>query len=83
VLVRSTPVTLGIGLLWFGPIENVIGENRAFAERWFPGLVLRSLVQPDSPDALTTGQVLSTLALYGAVCVAVIATVMSRRDVTA
>ncbi|MEJ7719554.1 MAG: hypothetical protein WKF58_03545, partial [Ilumatobacteraceae bacterium] len=28
VLVRSTPIALGIALLWFGPIENVIGEGR-------------------------------------------------------
>lgn len=83
VLVRSTPVALGIGLLWFGPIENVIGENRAFADRWFPGLVLRSLVQPDNPESLATGTVLATLAAYAAVCVAVIAVVMARRDVTA
>jgi hypothetical protein len=33
VLVRSTPIALGIGLLWFGPIENVIGEGRDWTER--------------------------------------------------
>ncbi|WP_116995869.1 ABC transporter permease [Desertimonas flava] len=83
VLVKSTPVALGIGLLWFGPIENVIGENREFAERWFPGLVLRSLTQPDAPDALSTGTALATLGVYAAVCVAVIGVVLKRRDVTA
>lgn len=83
VLVRSTPVALGICLLWFGPIENVIGENRAFADRWFPGLVTRSLLQPDAPGALDTGMALWTLGGYAAVCVAVIAIVMARRDVTA
>ncbi len=82
VLVRSTPVALGIGLLWFGPIENVIGEGQAWADRWFPGLVLRSLLQPDAPDALSTGTTLATLGAYGAVCVAVIGAVMARRDVT-
>ena len=83
VLVRSTPVALGICLLWFGPIENVIGEGRAWADRWFPGLVLRSLVQPDSPTALSTGTTLATLGAYGAICIAVIGAVMARRDVTA
>ena len=82
VLVRSTPVSLGICLLWFGPIENVIGENRSWAERWFPGLVLRSLVQPDSADALPLGTTVATLGVYAAVCVALIGTVMTRRDVT-
>ena len=83
VLVRSTPVALGICLLWFGPIENVIGESRAWADRWFPGIVLRWLVQPDAPDALSTGTTLTTLGAYGAVCIAVIGAVMARRDVAA
>ena len=82
VLVRSTPVALGAGLLWFGPIENVIGEGRAWADRWFPGLVLRSLVQPDTPGGLATSTAVVTLAGYAAVCVAVVAGVMARRDVT-
>lgn len=83
VVVRSTPVALGIGLLWFGPIENVIGEGREVAERWFPGLVLRSLTQPDAPDALSTGTALGTLGAYAVACVTIIAVVMRRRDVTA
>ena len=60
----------------------MIGEGQEWADRWFPGLVLRSLVQPDAPDALSTGNALATLGAYGAVCVAVIGAVMARRDVT-
>lgn len=82
VLVRSTPVALGICLIWFGPIENVIGESRAWADRWFPGLLLRSMLQPDSPGSTATGTAVATLAAYSAVCVGVIAAVMSRRDAT-
>jgi hypothetical protein len=82
VLVRSTPIALAIGLLWFGPIENVIGEGRDWADRWFPGLLLRSLLQPDVPGSLDTGTVVATLGVYAALCVGVIATVMARRDVT-
>ena len=52
VLVRSTPIALAIGLIWFGPIENVIGEGRAWADRWFPGLLLRSMLQPDTPGSI-------------------------------
>jgi ABC-type Na+ efflux pump permease subunit len=83
VLVRSTPVALGIGLLWFGPIENVIGEGRAWADRWFPGMLLRSVVQPQAPEAVATPTALATLGAYAAVCVAVIGVVMARRDVSA
>jgi hypothetical protein len=82
ILVKSTPIALGICLLWFGPVENVLGEGRDWAQRWFPGLVMRSLTAPDDPGALSFGVTLATLALYAAVCGGVIAYVMSRRDVT-
>jgi hypothetical protein len=40
VLVRSTPIALAILLVWFGPLENVIGEGRAWSDRWFDGILL-------------------------------------------
>ena len=46
VIVRSTPVALGIAVLWFGPIENVIGDGHAWAYRWFPGQLLRRSSHP-------------------------------------
>jgi ABC-type transport system involved in multi-copper enzyme maturation permease subunit len=82
ILVRSTPIALGVGLLWFGPIENVIGDGQDWAERWFPGTVISSIVRPDTPDAVATPAALATLAAYTAICGAVIAIVMSRRDAT-
>ena len=82
VLVRSTPIALAIGLLWFGPIENVIGEGRSWAMRWFPGLLLRSVLRPDAPISVATSTALATLALYVGVAVTVIAVVISRRDMT-
>ncbi|MBD0020690.1 MULTISPECIES: hypothetical protein [Gordonia] len=44
VVIRLTPITLAVLLLWFGPIENVIGEDLDWARRWFPGRRL-----PDGP----------------------------------
>jgi ABC-type transport system involved in multi-copper enzyme maturation permease subunit len=82
VLLRSTPIALGVGLLWFGPIENVIGEGQDWAERWFPGMVTSSIVRPETPDAVATPAALATLGAYTAICAAVIAIVMSRRDAT-
>ena len=82
VVVRSTPIALGIAVLWFGPIENVIGDGHAWAYRWFPGQLLRAIVAPDAPDMVSTGTAAATLAVYGAICVAVVATVLKRRDVT-
>jgi hypothetical protein len=46
-------------------------------------VVLRSLMQPDQPAALSTGTAVGALAAYAAVCLAVIATVMASRGVTA
>ena len=82
VLVRSTPIALGIGVLWFGPIENVIGDGQAWAYRWFPGQLLRAIVAPGSADMVSTPTAATTLAVYVAICVAVVATVLRRRDVT-
>ena len=45
--------------------------------------MLRSLMQPDQPGALSTGTAVGALVAYAAVCVAVIATVMASRGVTA
>jgi hypothetical protein len=42
-----------------------------------------SLMQPDQPVALSTGTAVGALAAYAAVCVAAIATVMASRGVTA
>jgi len=82
VLVRSVPIALGAGVLWFGPIENVIGEGQEFAQRWFPGQLLQRIVSPASGGAVSTGTAAATLAAYGAVLVATLAFMIKRRDVT-
>jgi hypothetical protein len=82
VIVRSTPIALAVGLVWFGPIENVIGEGQSWAMRWFPGLLLRSVMRPDAPISIATSTALATLAIYLGVAVTVIALVISRRDMT-
>lgn len=83
VTIRSTAIALGVGVLWFGPIENVIGEGRDFAQRLFPGQLLRAIVAPDAPDVVSTGTAAATLGVYAAVCIATVAIVIKRGDVTA
>jgi len=82
VLVRSVPIALGAGVMWFGPIENVIGEGQAFAQRWFPGLLLQQVVAPDIGSAVSTSTAAVTLAAYGLVMAAAIALFFTRLDVT-
>lgn len=81
VLTRSVPIGVGVGLVWSGPIENVIGDGWSPGERFFPGLVLRAVISPDAA-AISAGRALVTLSIYGAVAVAVAGIALSRRDVT-
>lgn len=81
VLARSVPIGVGVGLVWAGPIENVIGEGWSPGEQWFPGMVLRALITPDSA-AISTGRALATLVAYSAVAIGVTAIALRRRDVS-
>lgn len=82
VLIRSTPLALGALLLWFGPVENVLGAGNSWAQRWFPGLVLRSLMNPDAPGALPTATAAATVCGYLVICAVVVSVTVTRRDVT-
>jgi hypothetical protein len=83
VVARSTPIALGVGVLWFGPIENILADSQDVALRWFPGQVLRAIIAPASPGVIDTPTAVVTLLAYLAVCVAVVAVTLQRRDVTA
>lgn len=81
VVCRSVPVGLGVGLLWAGPLENIIGDELAFAPTWFPGLLLRGVLSPaESPVAQS--RIAWTLGAYALVALAVIAVTVRRRDAT-
>lgn len=82
VVVRSVPLALGIGVFWFGPIENVIGDELAFAERWFPGLLLQEVVSTSPSAAVSTGTAVMTLAAYGLLAATGVAVLFKRLDVT-
>lgn len=77
---RSVPIGLAIGVLWAGPVENVLGDDLEIAQRWFPGLLLRHVVT--GAGDYTAWQIGGTLAAYAAVVLAVAGLVISRRDVT-
>lgn len=82
VIFRSTPLALGVGLVWFGPIENAIGEGRDWADRWFPGLIARAEVRPDPSGTISTLTASWTMVLYALIAIAVTVWLIQRRDVT-
>lgn len=81
VLARSVPIGVGIALVWFGPIENIIGDGWGPGERFFPGLLLRALISPGS-TSVSTGRALATLSAYAVVAVGIATLALRRRDVT-
>jgi len=81
-LTRSVPVGLGIGLVWAGPLENVIGDDVSFAPSYFPGLLLRGVIAPMSTQ-VDQARIGITLLAYAVACLVVLGLVLRRRDVTA
>lgn len=81
VLARSVPLGVGIGLVWAGPIENVIGDGWAPGEELFPGLLLRAIINPGS-TGVSTGQAVATMAVYSALAIGIAGVALHRRDVT-
>jgi ABC-2 type transport system permease protein len=82
VFVRSTPVALGIGVVWAGPFEHIVQDSWTSADRWFPGLLLESLAVGGT-DEVAFGRALALVAVYVAVAASAAALVFVRRDVTA
>jgi hypothetical protein len=79
-LARSVPVGVLAGLVWAGPVENIVADGWDPARRWFPGLLLRSLLAPETA-AVSTGRALLTLGAYCLVAVLITGTAVQRRDV--
>lgn len=82
VLLRSTTLALAVGLAWLLPLENIIQNSWAGAERWFPGLLFGAVAR----GGTATVSYQATLALasaYAAIAFIAAGAVFIRRDVTA
>ncbi len=80
VLIRSTPIALGIGLVWAGPIEHITQDSWSVVSGVFPGLLLESLAVGGTPDAPYT-RVLVMTAGYVALAVAAAMLSFQRKDI--
>lgn len=82
VVLRSTPLALGVGVAWAGPFEHITEDAWGSADAWFPGLLLEDLAAGGTGD-VSSSQALLTLAVYVGLAAAAAAVVLRRRDVTA
>lgn len=81
ILTRSVAIGLGAAILWAGPIENLLGDNLSFGANWFPGLLLRYVVAPES--APVDGDIVVVrLVAYAVIGILVVGSMLRRRDVS-
>lgn len=81
LLARSTPLALGIGLAWLGPIEHIVQLNWDGAGRWFPGLIFDAVANGGTTVA-TYQHAATTAVVYTAVAMLIGTASFQRRDVS-
>ncbi len=82
MVVRSTPIALGIGIAWSGPIEHLTVDFWSSAVQWFPGLLLEALAVGGTADVSFSHAVV-VLAVYVIAAAGAAALIFQRRDLTA
>ena len=82
VVVRSTPIALGIGLAWLLPVERILQNSWDGASHWLPGLVL-GVIGSGGTATVTYRSAVAVAMAYVAVAVVAGAITFVRRDVTA
>jgi ABC-2 type transport system permease protein len=81
VVFGSAPLALGVGFVWAGPFEHLMANAWAAGNRWFPGLVLQSLIAGGTNE-LSLGRAVVTALVYTALAGSVALFLTARRDVT-
>lgn len=82
VILRSTPIALGVGVAWAGPLEHLTQDAWSPATSWFPGLLLEALAAGGTPE-VSSSRALLLVVLYAGAAAALAALVLRRRDVAA
>jgi len=82
VVLRSGGLALAVGVAWLGPVEQLVKQSWAPANRIFPGLIFDTVSRGGLPDAPYWPALVSAAA-YAAVALTVAFVGFQRRDVTA
>jgi ABC-2 type transport system permease protein len=82
VLLRSTPITLAVGIAWAGPFEHLTQRAWDALSGLYPGLLLEALAVGGTSEA-PYGGALALVAAYAAVAVAVSLVSFTQRDLAA
>jgi len=82
IILRSTPIALGVAVAWAGPFEHITADAWSTANEWFPGLLLEA-VAAGGTDGVALSRALPLALAYVALAAAAAAVVFRRRDVTA
>ncbi len=81
IILRSTPIALGVAVAWAGPFEHITVDAWSTANEWFPGLLLEA-VAAGGTDQVALSRALPLALAYVALAAAVAAVTFRRRDVT-
>jgi ABC-2 type transport system permease protein len=81
VVFGSAPLALGVGFVWAGPFEHLFANVWTAGNRFFPGLVLQSLIAGGTND-LSLGRAAITAVAYTGIAAAIALVLTTRRDVT-
>ncbi len=82
VIFRSTPLALGVGFAWAGPLENIVVDSWDTGFKVFPGQVLGSMIRGGTIE-LGMARAVATATIYAAIAAAISLILVSHRDVTA
>jgi len=80
-VLRSPVAAIGVGVAYALPFEAILSSTIGGIDRFLPGQLLLVLAA-GGDHAISYGATTLTLAVYGAVGVAVAGTLFVRRDVT-
>lgn len=81
VLLRSTPLALGVGLAWLLPLENIVHNSWPGAVHWLPGLLFGAVARGGS-TSVSYQAALGLALAYGAIALAAATASFLRRDIS-